>query len=147
MPKYYESQKGHGDPKMSRSKTKVLVLDDEPNILFSVADHLRDEGLEVVEALDASQALDALTDHPDLAAVVADMHLSGSIDGVEFTRIVNILLPKLPVVVASGKASIEDMPPGVIFVPKPYQLEDLSSLLKELVQFGNPTLLTKDPLH
>jgi two-component system, response regulator PdtaR len=122
-----------GTPKMGSSKAKVLVLDDEPRILFSVADHLRDEGLEVVEALDASDALDALTEHPDVGAVIANMQLPGSIDGAEFTRIVNLLLPTLPVIVASGIASKGDMPPGVIFVPKPYQLEELSKLIKQLV--------------
>jgi two-component system, response regulator PdtaR len=122
-----------GTPMMGSSKAKVLVLEDEPRIMFSVADHLRDEGLEVVEALDASQALDALTEHPDVAAVVADMQLPGSIDGLEFTRIVNLLLPSMPVIMASGRTNKGNMPPGVIFVPKPYELADLSKLIKQLV--------------
>ena len=118
---------------MSKSTTKVLLVEDEPLILFSLADHMREEGFEVVEACDASQALEALAIHSDLAAVVTDVHMPGPIDGLELTRIVNRLVPTLPVIVASGRATKVDVTPGVIFVSKPYRLDNLTRMLNELV--------------
>jgi two-component system, response regulator PdtaR len=118
---------------VSKSTIKVLLVEDDPLILFSLADHMREEGFEVVETRDASQALEALAEHSDLAAVVTDVHMPGPIDGLELTRIISRLVPKLPVIVASGRATKVDVPPGVMFFPKPYLLEDLSKLVKELV--------------
>ena len=118
---------------MSTATAKVLLVEDEPLILFTLADHLRQVGLEVVEALDASQALEALAKHPGLAAMVTDVNMPGPINGLELTRIVNFHFPSLPVVVSSGQATKDEIPRGAIFVPKPYRYEDMSKLIKQLV--------------
>ena len=61
--------------------TRVLVVDDEPQILRALSINLRARGYEVDLAASGEQALQlAAHDHPDL--VVLDLGLPG-IDGVE----------------------------------------------------------------
>ena len=63
---------------------KILVVDDEPNLLHSVAYSLRKESHEVVTAADGEEALDkAQRERPD--AVVLDVMLPG-LDGFEVCR-------------------------------------------------------------
>ena len=63
---------------------RILVVDDEPNLLHSVAYSLRKEGHEVVTADDGEEALDkAGSDKPDV--IVLDVMLPG-LDGFEVCR-------------------------------------------------------------
>ena len=121
---------------MPTSTAKVLLVEDEPLILFTLADYLREEGLEVVEGRDAVQALKALAIHSDISVVVTDVNMPGLIDGLELTQIVKRQFPLLPVIVCSGRVRKEQMPFGAIFIPKPYRLEDMSKLIMELILSG-----------
>ncbi len=64
--------------------SRVLVVDDEPQILRALRVVLRDEGYEVVPAETGSEALDRAAVRPPDAAIV-DLMLP-DIDGVEVTR-------------------------------------------------------------
>jgi two-component system KDP operon response regulator KdpE len=63
---------------------RVLVVDDEPQILRALRIVLRDAGFEVVPAATAGEALDQASLHPPDAAIV-DLVLPDG-DGVEVTR-------------------------------------------------------------
>jgi two-component system KDP operon response regulator KdpE len=63
---------------------RVLVVDDEPQIVRALKVVLRDAGFEAVAAETASQALDLAAVHPPEAAIV-DLVLPDG-DGVEVTR-------------------------------------------------------------
>ena len=52
---------------MTASIPAVLVVEDEPLILFCTADDFREEGFTVYEARDADEALVALEEHIDMA--------------------------------------------------------------------------------
>jgi CheY-like chemotaxis protein len=63
---------------------KILVVDDEPEIAQSLAEHLADAGYQVVAALDGREALQKAADeHPDL--IVLD-DLMPSMHGLEVLR-------------------------------------------------------------
>lgn len=64
--------------------SRILVVDDEPQILRALRVVLRDEGYEVVPAETGAQALDRAAVRPPEAAIV-DLMLP-DIDGVEVTR-------------------------------------------------------------
>ena len=59
-----------------RAAVKILVVDDAPTVRYALAALLRTAGYEVIEAVDAAQAVHAAAAAlPDL--VVADLHLPG----------------------------------------------------------------------
>ena len=59
---------------------RVLVVDDEPLIRWSIAETLGAAGHQVVEAEDAASALRAVHDHPGPDLVVLDFRLPDSND-------------------------------------------------------------------
>lgn len=61
---------------------KVLVVEDEALLLFSISDELQDAGFEDLEAVDAQQALALLEQNPDVQAIFTDINMPGSMDGL-----------------------------------------------------------------
>ncbi len=107
--------------------TKVLVVDDEPQILRALRINLQARQYDVVTASDATSALrEARTQRPDL--IVLDLGLP-DLDGVEVIRQVRSWSP-VPIVVLSGRADsrdkIEALDAGADdYVTKPFSLEEL----------------------
>jgi CheY-like chemotaxis protein len=66
-------------------RATILLVEDEPPIRELVADVLRDEGYDVLEAKDGMEAIHALDEHGppagDLSLIVVDMMLPGT-DGL-----------------------------------------------------------------
>jgi hypothetical protein len=80
--------------------SKVLVVDDEPEIVQFVTSALQDEGFEVVSAANGRQAVDAAArDRPDL--VVLDMMLP-RLDGQQVAQEIRRLHGDIPIGRRSG---------------------------------------------
>jgi two-component system, OmpR family, KDP operon response regulator KdpE len=106
---------------------KVLVVDDEPQILRALRINLLARQYEVVTATDGTAALrEARERRPDL--IVLDLGLP-DIDGVEVIRKLRAWTP-VPIVVLSGRAEsrdkIEALDAGADdYVTKPFSVEEL----------------------
>ncbi len=85
---------------------RVLILDDEPAILFAYRKIIESEGIHVDSSTTLTEALSYLESHRYLA-VVADVRLSGSEnqDGLEFIKIVRNSHPATRVILATGYGS------------------------------------------
>lgn len=105
---------------------KILVVDDEPNILRSLKGVLEDEGYEVVLAASGEEGLEEL--RKELADVVLlDIWLPG-MDGLEVLQRIKEVYPALPVIIISGHGTIETAVRATRmgafdFVEKPLSLE------------------------
>ncbi|WP_354043374.1 response regulator [Devosia sp. UYZn731] len=110
---------------------KVLVVEDEALLLFSISDELKDAGFEVLEAVDAQQALVLLERNPDVKAIFTDINMPGSMDGLALSRYVRDRWPPIKIVVTSGKhrPSDRDLPAERLFVPKPYTTDGVIAAL------------------
>jgi DNA-binding NtrC family response regulator len=89
------------------SHGRVLVVDDEPLVCWSVAETLEDAGYDVVEAYDAASALDACTTRtgcPDV--ILLDLCLPDSTD-LGLLSTLHGLAPLTPVVIVTAFASPE----------------------------------------
>ena len=85
--------------------TRILVVDDEPNILGTVTPLLRARGYEVFSAMSGRAALEAVDrDKPDL--IVLDLGLP-DIDGVEVCRRVRETV-NVPILVLSARGAEGD---------------------------------------
>src|ERR1700748_3053732 len=80
-------------------QTRVLVVDDEPQILRALRIILRDAGFEVIQAATAEEALDAAALRPPAAAIVDLVLPDGS--GIDVTRSLRSWT-KMPILVLSA---------------------------------------------
>ncbi|KJV34761.1 PAS domain-containing hybrid sensor histidine kinase/response regulator [Luteibacter yeojuensis] len=83
---------------------RILLVDDEPQVLAMLAAALREQGHEVITAIDAVSALRAWRAHAPLALLVTDIGLPGSMDGCELARWCRSEEPELPVILITGYA-------------------------------------------
>jgi CheY-like chemotaxis protein len=79
----------------------VLLVEDEILIRMDLAESLRDQGWEVIEAGTAVDALDLLR-LIVVDIVVTDVHMPGGMTGIDLARSIRDGWPDLPVVVMSG---------------------------------------------
>lgn len=115
------------------SPSKVLVVEDEALLLFSISDELKDAGFEVLEAVNAQQALALLEQNPDVKAIFTDINMPGSMDGLALSRYVRDRWPPIKIIVTSGKRrpSDQELPEEQLFVPKPYTTVGVIAALSE----------------
>ena len=116
---------------------RVLMVDDDSNIVGIVSDVLRDAGHDVITASNGTQALELLQQDPFIDVLFSDVVMPG-ISGVELARKALELRPGLRVLLASGYSEgwLDDVPPGVDFVAKPYRAMQILELLRN--QSGRP---------
>lgn len=105
---------------------RVLIIDDEAPIRFSLRGILEDEGMEALEAPTAEEGLALVdSDAPDL--VFLDIWLPG-MDGLTALNALRASHPEVPVVVISGHGTIETAVSAIRqgaydFIEKPLSLE------------------------
>lgn len=118
---------GFGDFVMKRT---VLVVDDDPSIADLLCVLLQEEGYEVHGVGDGEEALAAVAEEtPDV--IVADVMMP-RLDGLEMTQALRERGIDAPVVLMSAVYADVDLP-GIRFVPKPFDLDDLVAVVNRLM--------------
>jgi two-component system KDP operon response regulator KdpE len=121
---------------------RILIVDDEPNIIGAVAPLLRARGYDVLSAMSGRAALETIDrDKPDL--IVLDLGLP-DIDGVEVCRRVRETL-NTPILVLSARAGERDKVSALDagaddYVTKPFGAEELLARIRAtLRRVENPS--------
>ncbi len=73
---------------LSEPARTLLIVEDEALVRIDLADLLGDMGYEVIEAAGADQAIALLETHPEIVAVITDIQMPGSMDGLALARAV-----------------------------------------------------------
>jgi len=81
---------------------RILVVEDDPDVMDYVVAVLRVSGYEVLEAADAEAALAALRNHAGISLLLSDIGLPGGMDGVDLVLEVKRACPRLRVLFMSG---------------------------------------------
>ena len=112
---------------------RILVIDDEPIIRLDAREILEDAGYVVTEAASADEALPLLADGEATEAILTDINMPGTLDGLELARIVDGLMPEIAIVLMSGKElpRRENLPLKATFVAKPFSA---SALLQRVAE-------------
>jgi CheY-like chemotaxis protein len=113
--------------------SKILVADDEPLLLRIIVDLLTDEGYEVVPARDGREAVElAVREEPDL--LLMDVMMP-RLDGREAIRQLRKRpdAPAVPMVLMSAGVSVNRIEQGITFLPKPFDLDQLLTLIAGLL--------------
>ena len=113
----------------------VLVVEDEHLIRMDTASSLEDEGFIVHEASNAAEAIRCLELHSEIRLVFTDVNMPGTMDGVALAHYVRGRWPPVKLIVTSGYAKVQesDLPPGSLFVAKPYHVETIADRMDELI--------------
>ncbi len=118
------------------SAATILVVDDEPLIRWSLAERLRSDGYEVVEAPTGHEALERAADGVDL--VLLDYKLP-DLDGVTVLRRLKEHDPDILVILLTAYATVdtavEAMKIGAYhFANKPFNLDDISATVARALE-------------
>ena len=119
------------------AEAKLLVVDDEFNILELLATSLRFAGFEVVTAGNGREALEkAHVENPDL--IVLDVMMPG-MDGFEVTRRLRENGTTTPVLFLTAKDATEDKVTGLgaggdDYVTKPFGLEEVVARIRAILR-------------
>jgi two-component system KDP operon response regulator KdpE len=121
---------------------RILIVDDEPNIIATVGPLLRARGYEVVSAMSGRAALQAVErDKPDV--IVLDLGLP-DIDGVEVCRLVRHT-SSAPILILSARGAEGDKVSALDagaddYVTKPFGAEELLARIRAtLRRVDNPS--------
>jgi two-component system response regulator AtoC len=115
---------------------RVLVVDDEPLIRWSIAETLGAAGHQVTEAPDAASALRALADAPDTDLVLLDFRLPDSND-LGLLAEIRRIAPSVPVIMMTAFGT-PDVTAGALklgaskVLNKPFNMHDLEDLVRSV---------------
>lgn len=114
----------------------VLLVDDSDDIRETVREMLRDLGHTVVEAASAEEAL-ALSDIPDIAMVLTDLHLRGARSGLELADLLCANVSK-PIAVMTSAPPADALRAAAAarfpLLPKPFDSATLARFLPTVMQ-------------
>ncbi|MCU7809531.1 MAG: response regulator [Candidatus Thiodiazotropha sp. (ex Semelilucina semeliformis)] len=118
---------------------KILIVDDEPNIVLSVEFLMKRSGYDVVTATDGQQALDLLAEvDPDLMILDVMMPRKNGFEVCAEIRADQQFL-KLPILMLSAKGREAEVKKGlslgaVAYITKPFSTHELVEKVSELLQ-------------
>lgn len=120
-----------------QTATQVLVVDDEPQVVWMLQFSLEAEGYQTISARDGRTALDEIMEHrPGMVLLDIMMPVMDGWSVLEELR--TLPAEERPrVVVVSARASVRDREKAVelgadAFVAKPFNMDDLLGVVHEL---------------
>lgn len=122
----------------SLRKFRILVVDDERRMVGFIRLNLEQDGFEVIEAYNGTEALDRLRDSlPDL--ILLDVMMP-DIDGFDVLRTIREV-SQVPVIMLTAKGEEEDKVKGLElgaddYVTKPFSPRELVSRVKAVLRRG-----------
>ncbi len=128
---------------MTEPKKKILLVDDEVDIVTVIRMRLESSNYEVIVARDGKEALNAARSlRPDL--IVLDLMLPG-MDGFHVARMLkyDTQYKDIPIIMLTAKAGENDRKTGEevgadAFMNKPFEAEKLLAKIRELLAARNP---------
>jgi DNA-binding response OmpR family regulator len=120
-------------------KRRIVMIEDEPDILEVVAYRLEREGFEVSTSRDGEEGLARIRrEHPDL--VILDLMLPG-VDGTEICRLVkrDPQTRDIPIIMVTAKSEESDVVLGLglgadDYVPKPFSPRELVARVQAVLR-------------
>lgn len=123
---------------MTENAKRILVVDDEPDVLLLVVYRMRRSGYDVIEARDGDEAFQlAVAEQPDL--IVADVMMP-RIDGYELTRRLRNeeTTRRIPVILLTAKSQEADVSQGFAagaddYLKKPFNPDELVARVRAVL--------------
>ncbi len=117
--------------------TRILIVEDEPNMVSGLRDNFEYEGYEVITASDGSEGLErALADSPDL--VVLDVMMP-KMSGLDVCKQLKAKRPSIPIIMLTARGQEVDKVVGLElgaddYVTKPFSIRELLARVKAVLR-------------
>jgi CheY-like chemotaxis protein len=113
----------------------VLVVEDEMLLRMRAVDMVEDAGFTSLEAVDADQAVAILESRSDIALLITDIQMPGSMDGLGLARAVHERWPPIKIILVSGqlKAANLDIPADSRFFGKPLEDREMITEMRNMI--------------
>jgi CheY-like chemotaxis protein len=113
----------------------ILVVEDEMLLRMRAVDMVEDAGYTSVEAVDADEAVAILESRSDIALVMTDIQMPGSMDGLKLAHTVHERWPPIRIILVSGqlKLSATEIPADSRFFGKPLEAAEMISLMQKMI--------------
>ena len=121
--------------------TKILVVEDEPNMVAGLRDNFEFEGYEVITAPDGVAGLErALNESPDL--VVLDVMMP-RMSGLDVCKQLKAKRPSVPIIMLTARGQEVDKVVGLElgaddYVTKPFSIRELLARVKAVLRRAKP---------
>ncbi len=124
------------DAAMPRGYETVLAVEDNPGLRRILVRQLNDLGYKVLEAEDATGAVEILKGREKIDLLFTDIVLPNGVNGAELARMAETMRRDLKVLFTSGfpEAAFGPngaLPKGAGLLGKPYRKEELAQRLRE----------------
>ena len=106
-------------------KEKILVLEDEIGIRSFVSINLKREGYEIIEAGSGQEAIEQLSNHPDISIALLDVMLP-DMSGIEICKFIRQQFDQIGVIMLTAKGQEEDKLEGFISGADDYMVKPFS---------------------
>lgn len=127
------------EQEMKNGRPVVLVVEDVALIRMAAVDLVEAAGYDALEAEDADAAIRILEARADIDLVFTDVQMPGTMDGIKLAHYIRNRWPPVKLIVASGKAILEEssLPTGSRFFSKPYSDLAITDAMARLLAVGN----------
>ena len=120
---------------------KILVVDDDREIVELLTIYLKNESYEIVKAYDGKQALEKLKMYPDIDMIILDIMMP-RLDGISVVHEVRKENAQLPILLLSAKSTDIDKIQGLTngaddYVTKPFNPLEVIARVKSLLRRPN----------
>ena len=120
-----------------KMKRKILIADDEPNMIWALKKALVKEDYEIISAENGLEAVENLKEEPDL--VILDFKMP-KMDGLEALKKIKEINNKVPVIMITAHGSadnaVEAMKLGALdYISKPFDIDELKVIIKKALEY------------
>jgi len=124
---------------MTNKPIRVLIVDDEPDMLWTLSQSLGYAGYTVTQALNAQEALNYVRQGPFALALI-DVKLP-DMDGLQLATMVKAIAPNLAIILISGYYYVEDSEiarevnqnVATSFLSKPFSLQEIRNTIQRVL--------------
>ena len=124
---------------MTNNPIRILIVDDEPDMLWTLSQSLGYAGYTVTQALNAHEALNYVRQCPFALALI-DVKLP-DMDGLQLATIVKAIAPNLAIILISGYYYVEDSEiarevnqnVATSFLSKPFSLQEIRNTIQRVL--------------
>lgn len=111
---------------------RILLVEDDVLIRETLTDMLQDDGLQVLAAASADEAL-GIAAEADFDLLMTDIRMPGRTNGWDLAEHCRVSHPELPVIYMTGYSDVTSRPvEGSIMLRKPFDIARVATMIRSL---------------